>query len=222
MRPGYICVAGLNLETGKHIRPILEGAQLGRDLLVRHGGPFDIASVVDLGATRHTGVPPETEDYVFDPNNATRVKDMTPEKFWELLVKTSHRSLGKIFGGDLKQKSRGCVINVGKGKTSLGCLCPSTPPEMEVTIYDKIRINLTDSPFTLNLSVTDLRLYKDDHVTPRRKVVEQIAKRVKEGVGVILSMGLTRPWTKPGDNAPRHWLQVNNIHLEDDPTWQLG
>jgi hypothetical protein len=39
---------------------------------------------------------------------------------------------------------------------------------------------------------------------------------------VILSVGLTRPFRKWGDSEERHWLQVNNIHLEDDPLWQLG
>jgi hypothetical protein len=37
----------------------------------------------------------------------------------------------------------------------------------------------------------------------------------------ILSVGLTRPWQKRGDDAERHWLQLNNIHLRDDPLWQL-
>jgi len=33
-------------------------------------------------------------------------------------------------------------------------------------------------------------------------------------------LGLTRPWRKRGDTAERHWLQVNNIHLRDDPLWR--
>jgi hypothetical protein len=48
-----------------------------------------------------------------------------------------------------------------------------------------------------------------------------VEKRLKSGVEAILSVGLTRPWQKWGDTAERHWLQVNNIHLKDDPLWQL-
>jgi hypothetical protein len=48
-----------------------------------------------------------------------------------------------------------------------------------------------------------------------------VEERLKSGVEAILSVGLTRPWQKRGDTAERHWLQVNNIHLKDDPLWQL-
>jgi hypothetical protein len=37
---------------------------------------------------------------------------------------------------------------------------------------------------------------------------------------VILSVGLTRPWRKQEDTAERHWLQVNNVHLQDNPLWR--
>jgi hypothetical protein len=36
-----------------------------------------------------------------------------------------------------------------------------------------------------------------------------------------LAVGLTRPWRKNGDTAQRHWLQVNNIHLEEDPLGEI-
>jgi hypothetical protein len=44
--------------------------------------------------------------------------------------------------------------------------------------------------------------------------------RIEAGVEVILSVGLTRAWRKQNDTAERHWLQVNNIHLKDDPLWR--
>ncbi len=71
-----------------------------------------------------------------------------------------------------------------------------------------------------NLSVTDLRLYGEDHKTPRRDLVANVQERLEAGVEVILSVGLTRSWCKPNDTAKRHWLQVNNIHLKDDPLWR--
>jgi hypothetical protein len=74
---------------------------------------------------------------------------------------------------------------------------------------------------SVDLSVNDLRLYEADHRTPRRDLVSSVQQRLKSGVEAILSVGLTRPWQKRGDTAERHWLQVNNIHLEDDPLWQL-
>jgi len=38
---------------------------------------------------------------------------------------------------------------------------------------------------------------------------------MQRGTPVILSIGLTRSWQKPGDTKEWHWLQVNNIHLKD-------
>jgi hypothetical protein len=52
--------------------------------------------------------------------------------------------------------------------------------------------------------------------------VQSVQKRLEAGVETILSVGLTRPWQKRGDDAERHWLQLNNIHLEDNPLWRLG
>jgi hypothetical protein len=69
--------------------------------------------------------------------------------------------------------------------------------------------------------VNDLRLYQRDGRTPRRDLFASVEERLKSGVEAILSVGLTRPWQKRSDTAARHWLQVNNIHLEDDPLWQL-
>ncbi|MBI2192003.1 MAG: hypothetical protein HYU36_08470 [Planctomycetes bacterium] len=222
MRPGRICVAGIDVSTGEHVRPVLETTQLGRDMLVRSGGPFDIASVADLGATRHVGKPPETEDHVFDPKGATQAKVVAADKFWKLLMKIGKPTLAGIFGPALEARTPGCAVDLGQGNASLGCLIPASAPEIWVDGWDKIRIELTDGTLTPNLSVTDLRLYEDDQKTPRRKLVERIATRIKKGVGVVVAVGLARPWQKPGDTERRHWLQVNNIHLEDDPAWQLG
>lgn len=44
MQPGYICVAGIDLETGSHVRPVLPSGRLSAALLRRNGGPFDIAA----------------------------------------------------------------------------------------------------------------------------------------------------------------------------------
>jgi hypothetical protein len=53
-------------------------------------------------------------------------------------------------------------------------------------------------------------------------LIEKVAKRIASKTPVILSMGLTRGWRKPGDSVERHWLQVNNIHLADDPAWRYA
>jgi hypothetical protein len=39
---------------------------------------------------------------------------------------------------------------------------------------------------------------------------------------VILGVGLTRAFQREQNGPGRHWLQVNNIHFEDQPIWRLG
>jgi acyl CoA:acetate/3-ketoacid CoA transferase beta subunit len=64
-----------------------------------------------------------------------------------------------------------------------------------------------------------LRLYEADNETPKKKLVYHVSQRIRDGVKVVLGVGLTRPWKKEGEDKALHWLQVNNIHLEDNPTW---
>src|SRR5215212_1951511 len=87
IREGYICVAGIDLETGTHVRPVLERTNLGITLLRKYRGPFDMAAIVDLGTTRYVGKAPELEDYQFVRERAHREEDMQPAEFWGLLQK---------------------------------------------------------------------------------------------------------------------------------------
>lgn len=220
MQPGYICVAGLDFQTNAHVRPVLAGSRLTIDLLKRKGGPFDIAVVVDLGDAQPRGTPPEIEDHVFDPAQLTVVNELTAERFWKVLKSVSHKNLKDIFGKNLQPQRKGCAVDEGTGSASLGCLSPATPPEVYMNGWGKLRTKITDGTFEVDLSVTDLRLYLHDQQTPRTKVVADVQRRIKKGVGVIISVGLARAFLAKGDTARRHWLQVNNIHLEDDPAWQ--
>lgn len=220
MQPGYICVAGLDLQTNAHVRPVLPASRLTIDLLKRKGGPFDIAVVVDLGETKLRGTPPETEDHVFDPAQLASVRELTAERFWKLLKSVPSKTLTEIFGDKLKPQGNGCAVDEGTGSVSLGCMSPVTPPKIFINGWGKIRIRLDDGTFDVDLSVTDLRLYEHNQETPRAKMVTNVQRRIEKGVGVILAIGLARAFRAQGDTARRHWLQVNNIHLEDDSTWQ--
>jgi hypothetical protein len=224
MRPGYICVAGLDVETGRHVRPVLEHRYLGTGLLARHGGPFDLGARVDLGSTHYAGQPPETEDQRFDPRFAHRLGYTTPGEFWAWLEQVARPHLREIFGPALSLQGQGCVVTPGTGTVSLGCLRALRPPLLRLTEGGKIRCLLPSRPANLDLAVTDLRLYSYEggQYLPRGALVEQVAARLARGVRSILSVGLGRPWQKLDGSAPLHWLQVNNLHLEDDPLWRPG
>lgn len=222
MQAGYICVAGVDVDTLKHVRPVLRYGRLTNDLIRPKGGPLDIGSVVDLGPTAYAGHPPELEDHHFDPAKTAWLFDHEPDDYWELLEGVARESLAEIFGPALDLWDESGTVDVGEGNASLGCLIPEKQPWLYVDHRGTIRLVLDYLMPSVNLSVNDLRLYETDHRTPRRDLVESLQRRLKAGVEAILSVGLTRPWRKRGDTAERHWLQVNNIHLQDGPLWRLG
>ncbi len=219
MQPGYICVAGIDPSNGQHIRPVLRSERLTRNLLALNGGPFGIASLVDLGPVKYCGQAPELEDHCFHFLNVRNLGIVSPERFWQLLQSTTHTSMVDIFGPAIQPFRNGCIIDVGTGKASLGCLIPTNPPKLSLTRDARIRAYITDGTFTVNLSVTDLRLCEADHKTPKEGLIRKINARIQSGTPVILSIGLTRPWKHPDDAVERHWLQVNNFHLKDNLPW---
>jgi len=226
MERGYICVAGVDAETAKQVRPILAG-RLNTSFLMRNGGPFDMACLVDLGPTTYAGHPPEVEDHNFDPRKVSRLELVPSDRFWKLLRQLAKFRLSEVFGPELSGRgASSCGVDIGFGSASLGCLIPSRVPSLYLRPRPdrepQIRMHLTDGYFDLDLSVTDIRLYGDDHVTPNENLVPQVDKRLKSDTGVILSVGLTRPFSPSQDLPPIHWLQVNNLHLQDEPAWQLG
>lgn len=226
MQHGYICVAGVEPHSGQHVRPVLNGKlRLTDSLLTTHGGPFDMASLVDLGAARAVGEAPEVEDHQFSGVEARPIGVIAPATFWRLLQATARDRLADIFGPDLQQNGSTCAVPLGKGIASLGCLALASRPRL--VIYEgsgslSPRLQFTDGVFHLAAAVTDLRLYERDYTTLRRGLIARLNERFEQGAPVILSVGLTRPWQKPGDAEERHWFQVNNIHVEDQLVWRLG
>jgi hypothetical protein len=85
----------------------------------------------------------------------------------------------------------------------------------------RIRMKFGDGRLQADASVTDVRLFGDDHATPDVARVLAASQRIADSHEVILGVGLTRQY-RTSDRAPYyHWLQVNNIHLSTEPLWQL-
>jgi hypothetical protein len=227
MHGGHMCLAGVDVETQRHVRPVLAGGALPYELLARYGGPFDMGRIVQLGAMRPQPDPPHIEDHVFVAAWAKVERVATPAEFWGLLDGLCEASLQAVFGSELR-----CVgparygTSAGQGRASLGCLRPRGRP----TIYStaardgkpQVRMRLSDGQFDVDASVTDLRLFGADHSTPDRAVVQAVARRIVESEDVILTVGLTRRFQPSPQSQPVHYLQVNNIHFKEEPVWQMG
>lgn len=212
MRSGYICVAGLD-EEGRHVRPVISPEQLSSSLLGRHGGPFSVGAIVDLGETTPVGTAPEVEDHQFDPGRARQVSTPDPHQAWRRLLDSAELSLIDIFGHDLVKDGKGASVQVGAGRASLGTFDPGYRPRLIVK-DGKPRCAVVDPDLEeLDLSVTDARLYAESggRWIPDFDAIEKTGNELKTGRPVLLSVGLTRPWPR---EDPRHWLQVNGIHLE--------
>jgi hypothetical protein len=215
MAPGYICAAGIDLKTYNHVRPTLNG-RLPAGLLRRNGGPFEIGAVIDLGTTAAAGSAPEVEDRLFSRANLKLIERMNAEDFWEILEKTSETDLTSIFGPALKPNGKTCAVNINSGIASLGCLVPSERPVISAP-FGNVKIDVSDGSLSPNLPMTDVRFFEEDFETPKQEAISLASKRLRAGEEAILSVGLTRAWRKPRDTSERHWLQVNGIHLKNDP-----
>jgi hypothetical protein len=231
MQRGHICVAGLDLATQKHVRPVLPRARLSDQMLARYGGPFDIGFVVDLGRTRSVGHAPELEDHLPEVwLEVRRVRQLDGKSFFRMQQSVARPDLIQIFGRALiKRPHDRAAMELNAGAASLGCLlCQSTPSLRIVPRQDKppqVRLSLIDPSLgELDLGVTDIRLYGPDHLTPDRVVIDKVSRRLASREPLILAVGIGRPFSPTTDPSakPLHWLQVNNLHFADDPVWQLG
>lgn len=217
MAPGYICVAGVDIDTGEQVRPVIRG-RLPYDRSGCMNGPFDIGHVVDIGSVWNVGQAPELEDREFSLGSVVPQGCVAPETFWKVLNSTTHRTLGAAFGPELQPWGQSRTVGVGRGTASLAIIKPRRVPELIVTRYEKLRLAVETSDFQGTLPVTDLRLY-DSFYEINMDAVARTRNLLAKTKGVLIGVGLTRPWQRPGDHEPRHWLQVNNLHFVEEPLW---
>ncbi len=224
MHGGHICTAGVDLQTRRHVRPVFDGKPLPFYVLSQYDGPIEMARILDLGSPRPMPVPPHVEDCVFVPACARKIRRACPKEFWRLLDEIAQPGLAAIFGDCLRPAGSGAyAAEVGTGRVSLGCLRLQTPAELFFKENHRggrrLRMKFCDGRLRVEASVTDLRLFAEDHATPDAAAIRAANQALAHSRGVILCVGLTRPYS-PGPNQPeRHWLQVNNLHFEDDPLW---
>jgi hypothetical protein len=219
MRGDRICVAGIDMETGEHIRPVTRASNpLTTRLLTANGGPFAMGALVELGSVVRCGHPPETEDHRFSMSAAHRVKMLSPAQYVEALDIMSSVSLEDAFGPDLERASKWkYAVAVGSGTRSLAVLRLPRGCRLEVDERferPKLTLRYTDVDPPAFVSVTDLRFFEADQRSVRRGVVNDVDARLRRGTDGFVMFGLTRPWDGDPDH---HWLQVNGICLADRP-----
>lgn len=214
-----ICIAGIEPDTGRHIRPTTGRSHLlTRALLTEEHGPFALGQLVELGELTPNPNPPEIEDYLFWPDRAQVVGRLSPNRYLEFLRSNAQHNLQTIFGKELERHNWNYAVEKGCGTSSLGVLRVRRKPDIQIDRYGKLRLRISraaDRP--AYLPVTDLRFVEADHKTIRADVVADVGARMRRGVEVYLMLGLARAFLRDGDDRERHWLQVNGICMADRP-----
>jgi hypothetical protein len=226
MHGAHVCMAGVDVETRRHVRPVLAHEAVPFYLLARYGGAFDMARLLDLGDARPQPEPPHVEDHVFVPSRVRAERTVTHGEFWTLLEEMSRPRLADLFGPALRPRGGAhCGTDVGQGTASLGCLRLAAPPRLYLQprpgAQPQVRMHFSDGQIEADASVTDLRLFASDHATPDAAAIRAATERLRHSEGIILAVGLTRKFRSSETQPYAHWLQVNNIHLREEPVWQL-
>lgn len=221
MVPGFICVAGISVEINQHIRPVCNRVMLPLRWSSIHGGVFGIGNVVDLGLVRDRSERPEVEDREFREQHLRYLDRLPPTNFWSLLDEHHDTRLQRIFGPELTLVGQSCTTDCGTGQASLGVIVADHLERLYLGSRGGVRLAFHIGRAHLDLSVSDLRFYAMDDGSTTWTVdqnrLESVAYALETGVPAILSVGLTRAFKRNSIDTSRHWLQVNNIHLANDP-----
>jgi len=216
MTGSRICVAGIETATYRHVRPVTGRTDpLTRALLREHGGPFGAGALVDIGRVMAVPNAPEMEDHEFEVRRAKRVSDIDGGTYLELLTAMRAADLGSAFGPELERVSRTYAVEPGTGGSSLAVLRAEKRPVFEINEYGELRLWYNDVEPPAYLSVKDVRFFEEDQKTIKTSAVDDVSRRLSQGVEAFLMLGLTRPWLKPGETRERHWLQLNGLCLAD-------
>jgi len=215
MKGGHVCVAGQDVRGGASVRPVLQGQRLPRSALSAEGGPYGIGGIVELSGARPCGRAPEVEDYAYV--HAQRVGSLDATRFWQALARVARPSLQAIFGPEMEPQGRTAALPLGKGAASLGVLAPRSRPVL--TFFDDHpRLSFRDEMGPLDVALTDVRLVQADHAALDPRAVETLRKLLAAGE-CLLCVGVGRPWAREEGEPPRHWLQVNNVHVPGTVDW---
>jgi hypothetical protein len=216
MSVGSVCVAGLNLESGDHARPVRPGAKhLNLDDWDRYGGPFGIGSVVELSGVARAGTAPHVEDVQF--SHAARTSTVSLPDLSRALESLAETSLGSIFGLDPQPptgESQALAVPQGQGSASLGVWSPGSVHDVRV-VREAVRMIVACAGRLCDLQVNDASLYSCDDgewTVSKSAVAEYRARALQSGGGPILCVGLTRAFDQYGRDVPRHYVQVNAMY----------
>src|SRR5262249_8556895 len=139
------------------------------------------------------------------------------DEFWASLEELAVHSLTEIFGETMTRDGRTASMPAGTGRASLGVYRPTSEVSLDQS-FEKPRIRIDDPDLrALSLALTDVRLFDLASGAVREGRADLLGDRLSRRAS-LLSVGVGRPWARES-GEPRHWLQVNNVHVDSNPLW---
>ncbi len=210
----YVCVAGIDTETGQHIRPLPPERRLHYDTTAGADG-FGLRRVMELGTvTPATLRAPHLEDRLIDVAAIRTIRMTSGVSFWESLDKRAHQSLDDLWTGDLHYTNQGAYLLADSGLSSLGYLRPEKV--RLASSGGSVRVTFSAGGRALDCSVTDLSCFAvtQQRFAPDEHAISQLDKELVRGRPCLFAVGLARPWTGRGFGQEECWVQVNGVVLK--------
>lgn len=212
-----ICVAGLSERNG-HVRPLPTDTPLARSQIP---GTWALGRLVELGPTRTVSSAPRYEDREFRLAVVAPVATLSAPAFWDRISEEAESLLSAIFGDDFVVNANGKgFLSPGEGDASLGLLRLNEKPALYDDYEGNPRLGFGDGAVRVDCAITDVRLRRADNVSLNASAVAELRGLIRDSHEIILSVGLT--YASVPANAPKHWLQVNNVHCSDEPLWRAN
>ncbi|MBF0554521.1 MAG: hypothetical protein HQK96_08215 [Nitrospirae bacterium] len=227
MRNG-VCIAGVNLDTFKNIRPQRFSSNIQMDF-IETNNIYPCSICTFAGTPKRNAVPPHTEDFRIR-DNVTFRRFVSQNEWQELLQHICCPSLPDMLNNSIQEDK---WITPGADVPSLSLIKLETKPIISsITIKDNgstdIRASFTSGNMTFCLKVNDVQLvdflssrhrmqeiptysddaYADDAYAGERFLQEINDELFQKDAYTYVRIGLTRPYQE------KCWLQINGIYTE--------
>ena len=209
MTGGIVCVAGLDVATGKMVRPLQVDGSNWEEASWVEADFFRVGNIVGLtpaNSPASTQFPHAMED--FRCAMVTKLGVATPTQLYKACVETADRNVDTLFANQLVT---GKYVLDGTNCRSLGCVLVDAGAISLQVPYDKVQVSWQDPPHVWhNLSVTEVAIR-----TPEADVgLRLLRARLLHVTGdIVLRLGLARGWAgADGSFDPKRcYLQLNGL-----------
>lgn len=215
MRQGRLCLAGVDLNDMRDVRPTRGNAGLSPDDLTVTGGTIRPGCVLEFEPAGVEIRPcrPHVEDVPYDPSAARVLYRMSAREVHDFLKDIARPRLRHIYGPGL----HGNWALPGEPDRSLGTLdCArvrvwkNDRGRMRIDVLTRGGDIVKDLPFNDSLLRRYLESAGDGAAFEKR--LSEANKALNLGGRPIARVGLSRPFDPCGTGNPRCWLQVNAVY----------